>query len=132
VASGLHHVEIWVADVERARQSFGWLLIALGWSVDQEWDSGTTWRSGDVYIVATRPPTLSGESHDRRLPGVNHLALHGGRPADVDRIAGEATHHGWHALYAERYPHAGGPGHYAAYLEDDAGFKVEIVGEAGT
>lgn len=38
---------------------------------------------------------------------------------------------GWAPLYAERYPHAGGPDHYAAYLEDAFGHKVEVVADAG-
>lgn len=125
---GLHHIEIWVVDLDNARRSWGWLLAQLGWSVDQEWDNGTSWRFGDVYLVATRPPALSGDVHDRRLPGINHVALHGGSAAAIDRIAGEASDHGWNSLYAERYPHAGGTNHYAAYLENDAGFKVEVVG----
>jgi hypothetical protein len=78
--------------------------------------------------VTTQPPTLSGDAHDRRLPGINHVALHGGSTADIDRIVGEATDHGWSSLYTDRYPHAGGPDHYAAYLENEAGFKVEVVG----
>lgn len=128
MALGVHHIEIWVVDLDSARRSWGWLLEQLGWSVDQEWDDGISWRCGDVYLVTTRPPALSGDAHDRRLPGINHVALHGGFAADVDRIVGEATDHGWISLYADRYPHAGGPDHYAAYLENEAGFKVEVVG----
>jgi len=129
MAIGVHHIEIWVADLDSARISWGWLFVELGWSIDQEWDNGTSWRSGDFYLVITRPPALSGRVHDRRLPGINHLALHGGSEADVDRILGAAADNGWNALYADRYPHAGGPDHYAAYLENEAGFKVEVVGE---
>lgn len=128
MAFGVHHIEIWVADLDSARRSWGWLLVKLGWSVDQEWDGGMSWRCGDAYLVITRPPALSGDAHDRRLPGINHVALHGGSAADVDRIVGEAIDHGWSSLYAHRYPHAGGPDHYAAYLENEAGFKVEVVG----
>ncbi|TFD49900.1 glyoxalase [Cryobacterium sp. Hh7] len=128
MAFGVHHIEIWVADLDSARRSWGWLLVKLGWSVDQEWDGGMSWRCGDAYLVITRPPALSGDAHDRRLPGINHVALHGGSAADVDRIVGEAIDHGWSSLYADRYPHAGGPDHYAAYLENEAGFKVEVVG----
>ena len=38
-----------------------------------------------------------------------------------------ADEHGWRQLYAKRYPWAGGPEHYAAYLENDDRFKVELV-----
>jgi hypothetical protein len=30
-------------------------------------------------------------------------------------------------MFAHRHPHAGGPGHYAAYLENEDGFEVELV-----
>jgi hypothetical protein len=30
-------------------------------------------------------------------------------------------------LFPERHPYAGGPDHYAAYLEDAYGFEVELV-----
>ncbi len=41
----------------------------------------------------------------------------------------DAPRHGWRRLYDERYPHAGGRDHYAGWLENAAGFKVEIVAE---
>ncbi|MDJ0377068.1 VOC family protein [Cryobacterium sp. PH31-L1] len=128
MAFGVHHIEIWVADLDSARRHWSWLLVRLGWSVDQEWNGGMSWTCGDAYLVITRPPALSGDAHDRRLPGINHVARHGGSAADVDRIVGEAIGHGWSSLDADRYPHAGGPDHYAAYLENEAGFKVEVVG----
>lgn len=40
-----------------------------------------------------------------------------------------AAAHGWQPLYGDRYPHAGGPDHYAGWLENAEGFKVEIVAE---
>lgn len=128
---GVHHIEVWVSDLVTARKSWGWLLTQLGWAIDQEWNEGISWRCGDVYIVTTRPPTVSSDDHDRRRPGINHLALHGGSTVDVDRIAAAAAHYGWTSLYAERYPYAGGDNHYAAYLENEAGFKVEVVGASG-
>lgn len=41
----------------------------------------------------------------------------------------EAPAHGWHPLYTDRYPHAGGDRHYAGWLENAAGFKIEIVAD---
>lgn len=37
--------------------------------------------------------------------------------------------HGWTLLYPDRYPHAGGPDHDAGWLENSAGFKVEVVAD---
>ena len=76
--SCLNHTEISVVDLDSARISWGWLFAELGWYVDQKWDYGTSWRYGDVYLVTSRPSALSGGAHDRRLPGISHLALKGG------------------------------------------------------
>lgn len=61
---------------------------------------------------------------------MNHLAFSGGSRADVDAIIAAAPDHGWRLLYQERYPHAGGPDHYAGWLENSAGAKAEIVADA--
>jgi hypothetical protein len=47
--------------------------------------------------------------------------------ADLDRMRAESTEHGWHELYADRYPHAGGEQHVALYLESSEGFEAEVV-----
>jgi hypothetical protein len=39
----------------------------------------------------------------------------------------EGPSHRWMLLFADRHPHAGGPQLYAAYLENSAGFEVELV-----
>ncbi len=40
-----------------------------------------------------------------------------------------AEQQGWRPLYHDRYPHAGGPDHYAGWVENSAGFKAEIVAD---
>jgi len=32
-------------------------------------------------------------------------------------------------MFADRHPYAGGPDHYAAYLESGEGFEVELVAD---
>lgn len=126
---GIHHVELWVANFETSRTEWAWLLAAVGFTLDASWPLGETWAAGGAYLTLTTPPAVSDAPHDRRLPGMNHIALNGGSSSDVDRIMGEAASHGWHPLYTARYPHAGGPDHYAGWLENSAGFKVEVVAE---
>jgi len=125
----LHHVELWVPDLERAVTEWGWLLGELGWTQYQDWPAGRSWRSGDVYVVVERSPALTGQ-HDRMRAGLNHLAFHGGDRAAVDALVAAAPEHGWQPMFADRYPWAGGPEHYAAYLENSDGFEVEIVAGA--
>ncbi|NJC73368.1 glyoxalase [Planosporangium thailandense] len=125
--SGIHHVELWVPDLGRAETTWGWLLAALGWQPYQRWDHGRSWRLDGTYLVVEQSPGLTSPDHDRCRPGLNHLALHAGPPANVDSLAAEAPAHGWSPLFADRYPYAGGPDHYAAFLVDRDGFEVELV-----
>ncbi|PFG41693.1 catechol 2,3-dioxygenase-like lactoylglutathione lyase family enzyme [Isoptericola jiangsuensis] len=129
---GIHHLEIWVRDIDRARGPWAWLLTALGFERSQTWNGGTSWACGATYLTLTTSPHLSADDHDRRRPGMNHVAFHGGEPADVDALVTAAPAHGWTPLYADRYPHAGGPDHYAGWLEDPDGFKVEVVASSRT
>ena len=125
----LHHLEIWVADLDAGRASWGWLLTQLGYAVDSTWDRGTSWRLGDAYVVVESGPDVVGGGHDRRRPGLTHVALHAGSRAEVDALVADAADHGWTLLFADRHPYAGGPTHYAAYLEDAQGFEVELVAD---
>lgn len=127
--AGFHHVEIWVANLREARAEWGWLLRRLGFALESEWPEGESWAAGGAYLTLTTAPNLAGSAHDRRKPGVNHLAFQGGAADRVDSIIADAQQHGWRPLYQERYPHAGGPDHYAGWLENSAGFKAEVVAD---
>lgn len=122
----LHHVELWVPDLEGATGPWGWLLGELGWQEYQSWPAGRSWRHGDVYLVLEQSPALTGDVHDRKAPGLNHLAFTAAGRAEVDRLTASAPEHGWSLLFPERHPHAGGPQTYAVYLEDNWGYEVEI------
>lgn len=123
----LHHIELWVPDLGRAVRSWGWLLERLGYTPYQDWPDGRSWRSGETYLVFEQSPALTGTRHDRMRPGLNHLALHVPSRAELDALVEEASAFGWTLLFPERHPHAGGPGHCAAYLENTDGFEVELV-----
>jgi catechol 2,3-dioxygenase-like lactoylglutathione lyase family enzyme len=125
--SGLHHIELWVPDLVAARRSWGWLLSELGWVPDGSGDTTFSFRHGDVYLFVERSPALSGSIHDRLAPGVNHLAFHAGPAPRLDALVEAAPAHGWTLLFADRHPYAGGPDHYAAYLENSDGYEVELV-----
>lgn len=123
----LHHVELWVPDLDRAVASLGRLLEALGYVLSQSWDGGRSWRLGPTYLVIEQSPALTAEQHDRCRPGLNHLAFHVEDAATVEKLTADAAQHGWHLMFPERHPYAGGAQHYAAYLENDDGFEVELV-----
>nr|WP_237728017.1 VOC family protein [Cellulomonas sp. APG4] len=120
---------MWRDDAADDGGPWPWLLRSLGYTVSDTWATGRSWRLEDAYVVLE-----SGEDHvrgpaDRRRTGMNHLALRAGTRDDVDALTTEAPAHGWRLLFTDTHPYAGGPHHYAAYLEDAAGFEVELVAE---
>ncbi|MUK00788.1 reverse transcriptase-like protein [Vibrio cholerae] len=125
----LHHVEVWTQDLTAALASLGWLLERLGFPRKDTWTNGASYGSDDFYFVLESGPDLASGGHERRRPGVNHLAFRAGTRADVDLLTRRAASHGWTLLFADRHPFAGGPEHYAAYLENAEGLEVELVAE---
>jgi catechol 2,3-dioxygenase-like lactoylglutathione lyase family enzyme len=127
VAGTIHHVELWVPDLDRAILSWGWLLTALGYRLYQDWPGGRSWGAGHTYIVVEQSPARTASRHDRCRPGLNHLAFFAADRVHVDELTAEALLHGWRLMFSDRHPYAGGEQHYAAYLENSDGFEVEIV-----
>lgn len=123
----LHHVELWVPDLARAITQWGWLLGELGYSPFQDWPAGRSWRLGATYLVIEQSPALTAGDHDRRRPGMNHLAFHAGSRRRVDALTAQGPAQGWTLLFPQAHPYAGGPDHYAAYLANADGFEVELV-----
>lgn len=125
----IHHIEIWVPSYERAVESYGWVLEALGYRESRNWENACSWQLGQTYIVIEESPAIVGGEHDRLRPGVNHLAFNAGSPEDLDRLVNGALGHGWALLFANQHPFAGGPEHHAAFLENEDGFEIELVAD---
>ena len=138
----LHHLDLWVRDAATGIGEWGWLLGEVGWAVEFQEAATASWQHDDgTYVflqaVVDEPGREPGHEHghghdhehghDRMLPGINHLALTTDTRAALDRLRAESSEHGWHELFADRYPHAGGEDHTALYLENAEGFEVEIV-----
>ncbi|SDS45099.1 Glyoxalase/Bleomycin resistance protein/Dioxygenase superfamily protein [Brevibacterium siliguriense] len=127
--SGIHHVEVWLAESTNDFREWRWLLERVGFTLTAEWENGQSWEGDGAYLSLTTSPNTTAETHDRRRPGINHLAFKAGSPAEVDSIMDDAESQGWSPLYHDRYPHAGGPGHYAGWLVNTSGFKTEVVAD---
>ncbi len=125
----LHHVELWVPDLPRALGEWGWLLRELGYQLNQDWPAGRSWILHGTYLVVEQSRAMTSDRHERLRPGLNHLALNAGTPQQLDDLMAEAPNRGWRPLFEEKYPHAGGPQHYAGYLENSDGFEVELVAD---
>ena len=125
----VHHIELWTDDLAQVQDSFGWLLPRLGWAADHDpaWPEGRVWRHPTgVYLVLEQSPAVTAP-HDRMRAGLNHLAVRVESRAKLDAICATCAEHGWSELFAEDFPHAGGPEHTALFLENTQGFEVEIV-----
>ncbi|WP_330242386.1 VOC family protein [Streptomyces sp. NBC_00525] len=111
-----------------ALASIGWLLESPGYAAHQSWDGGRSRRLGPTHLVIEQSPALTAQRYDRCRPGLNHLAFHvEDAAATVENLTADAAQHGWQLMFRERHPYAGGGEHYAAYLENDDGFEVELV-----
>ena len=121
-----------MTDLDAAVLSWGWLLCRLGWQTEDSWPAGRSWRLGDTYLVVESGRDVLPVRHERTRPGLNHLAFHAGPREQLDAVVSESTTYGWTLLFTDRHPYAGGPAHYAAYLEDTSGFEVELVSDVDT
>lgn len=126
----LHHLELWCDDATSPDAPWSWLLARLGYVPTAAWDTGRSWALDDAYVVLESGPDHVRGRTDRLRSGLNHVAFHAGTRDEVDALVADAPAHGWTLLFADRHPFAGGPGTYAAYLEDAAGFEVELVADA--
>ncbi|WP_100009847.1 VOC family protein [Lentibacillus sediminis] len=124
----LHHIEIYVSDLNRSVDFWGWLLEELGYSPFQKWESGQSWKIDDIYIVfvQTEERFLDVPYHRCRV-GLNHLAFHAISRQHVDDMTKKLKDKGTTILYTNQHPFAGGEDHYAVYFEDPDRIKVELV-----
>ena len=127
----LHHLTLWVPDLDRAEPAWRWLLGELGYRLDRSVERVLVFRHGSGFAVALEqsPDMVPGMLYSRLRPGVNHMAFALESPAALDDIVAKASDHGWSLLPADRHPIAGGA--RVAYLEDADGFEVELVAPSG-
>jgi catechol 2,3-dioxygenase-like lactoylglutathione lyase family enzyme len=123
----LHHLTLWVPDLGRAEQSWGWLLGELDYVVDKAFDRVVLFRhpSGFAVVLEQSSDMVPGMLYSRMRPGLNHIAFTLGSMSVLDAIVDGSADHGWSALPIDRHPIAGGAD--VAYLEDRDGFEVELV-----
>lgn len=124
----IHHIEIFVSDLKRSADFWGWFLEGLGYTPFQKWEKGQSWKLGQTYMVFVQAEErfLDIPYHRCRV-GLNHLAFHAESRAQVDEMTEMLRGRGVPILYEDRHPFAGGNDHYAVYFEDLDRIKVELV-----
>jgi len=123
----LHHLTLWVPDLDRAQQSWSWLLGELGYVLDRSVDRIALFRHADGFGLALEqsPDMVPGMLYSRLRPGLNHIAFPLDSSSALAHILGHASDHGWSTMPVDRHPIAGGA--QVGYLEDSDGFEVELV-----
>ncbi len=128
----LHHVELYVSDLEKSLSFWGWLLAELGYSEYQSWEQGKSFILGSTYLVfvQTEKKHLDIPYH-RCKTGLNHLAFFAKSREHVDELTEALKQKNITILYQDRHPYAGGKDYYAVYFEDPDRIKVELVAPDG-
>ena len=124
----LHHIELYVKDLNKSKEFWGWLLDELGYKEYQQWEQGISYILEKTYIVFVQvEERFLDIPYHRCRPGLNHLAFHGGSKAFVDKVTLKLREKNVKILYEDKHPYAGGEGYYAVYFEDPDRMKVEIT-----
>ena len=124
----LHHLTVWVPDLERSAPPWCWLLGELGYTLDERTLAGVLLfrRDGEPTLVLEQSADMvPGMLHSRFRPGLNHLAFTVDSASTLRDIVKRADEHGWTLLPTDGHRIAGGAD--VAYLEDQDGFEVELV-----
>ena len=128
----LHHLTVWVPDLDRAGRPWRWLLGELGYRLDDSTLAGVLLfrRPSEPTIVLEQSADMvPGMLHSRFRPGLNHLAFTVESASALRDVVKQAHEHGWSLLPTDGHSIAGGAD--VAYLEDGDGFEVELVAPFG-
>jgi catechol 2,3-dioxygenase-like lactoylglutathione lyase family enzyme len=125
----LHHIEIYVSDLERSAQFWTPFMDKLGYA-SERWSGGINYIAGEGDPYLSLLPAVAehlAAGYHRKRVGLNHLAFQGRSREHVDELAAWVKQAGYTVLYEDRYPYATAPGYYAMYCEDPDRIKVEVV-----
>ena len=125
----LHHVELYVSDLERALAFWTPFMERLGYEAER-WSGGMNFFAGeeDPYLCLLEAPAehRAAGFHRKRV-GLNHLEFRAASRAQVDALRDWLRTSGATLLYDDRYPYATAPDYYALFCEDPDRIKLEVV-----
>jgi len=123
----IHHIDITVRDPERSLVFYDFALPLMGFRRIADADEGPLWAGAHVEVGLQTARTDARTAHDRRSPGLHHLAFTAPTREAVDRLYEElkAREVSIFDPPAE-YPHYA-PGYYAVFFADPDDIKLEYV-----
>ncbi|SEO83614.1 Catechol 2,3-dioxygenase [Amphibacillus marinus] len=124
----IHHLEVYVSNLQASKQFWEWLLTELNYTAYQSWDKGFSFKLGETYLVFVQIQEKYNDLlYHRCGVGLNHIAFHAHSRQHVDQLTKKLRQKNIEILYPDKHPFAGGQQHYALYFEDPDRIKVEIV-----
>jgi len=131
----LHHVEIYVSDLNRSLEFWGWLLGELGYQQYQDWPQGRSYKLNHTYLVFVQTESdYQDIPYHRKRTGLNHLAFWVDDESRFKMLSDEIRLRGIEILYplnSEGEPAAiamlDETGYRAIFFEDPDRIKVELV-----
>ena len=70
----IHHIEIYVSNLQKTMVFWTWLLDELGYEVYQQWSEGISYKLGESYLVFVQTEeAYIGDGYHRKRTGLNHL-----------------------------------------------------------
>jgi catechol 2,3-dioxygenase-like lactoylglutathione lyase family enzyme len=130
----IHHIDITVSDPGRALEFYDFVLPLMGFRRIEDADEGPLWAGAhvEVGLQTARASVQTGKAggtpaHDRRSPGLHHLAFTAQTRDAVDVFyerlqAAEVPIFDPPAEYPDY-----APGYYAVFFADPDGIKLEYV-----
>lgn len=128
----LHHIEIYVSNLDVSHAFWSALLAKIGYEEDGRWADGFTLACGDgAYLTFVQVAEKHAfRRYHRSGVGLNHMAFKVKGREVVDLLRRHCQEAGITCLYDDRYPFAnGGTDYYALFIEDPDRIKVEFVAE---
>ncbi len=124
----VHHIALWVADLERMRQFYISVLGATSGPLYENHRTG--FRSCFVAFTDCRlelmwQPGRHENQRERGGLGFAHVAMSAGTRAGVDALIGALRKDG---VPVVGEPRITGDGYYEAVIQDPEGNRIEIVG----
>lgn len=124
----LHHIEIYVSNLENTRAFYEKFLPLLGYELYQEWEEGVSYIKDKCYLVfvQTREKYLA-NPYNRCNVGLNHLAFACQNKEEILKIRNILLQNNVSLLYDDAFPYAGGENYFALYFEDPDRIKLELA-----
>jgi len=121
-----HHLDIYVADLERAVGFWGPFLEQLGFSQAADRPAAKSWRGAgaEVFFVQAEPEFVAQGYHRKRI-GLNHLAFAVDSRDELAAVLDWVKASGQRLLYAGAIEETATQHRF--FFEDPERIKVEVV-----